>query len=344
MSRAKHRLSGNLLTPAAFAAGVLLWFSSCSSKPQRAKQEQPLVGSTVVFAAASGGVSADRFAAMRWEDIEPTAQSALRHGLSVEVMKVSSGINHPPCLYLRGILELAHSRPAEALAEWEKIPLEQIPVDALYAPWRLADATSGPNRYADLLSDSVKNGRASSLVAARWYGISAEFLPALEEYLKTDPAQWTRHEVEQFRIMKLHAPVAADVDRLLAGALRGKRLPRQLRGALARLIKEQPLPDSERVAEMLENNPEFASAATRAAAQQLELRQAFAANRFDEVVEKTRSISETEASSEMALLAFLSASQVGDRSCADRWAEELLRRNPETETQTWIDNIRKSSR
>ena len=341
ISRAFHWLS---LTPAAVVVGVLLLLCACSKQGKTVSEEKRVVGATVVYASASGGVSADRFSSMRWEDIAPTAETILRHGLSDEVMKVSAGVENSACRYLRGMLELAHSRPHQAAAEWQKIPLDQIPVDALYAPWRLAAESAVENRYAKPLAEAVKAGKTSSLVAARWHALAGDFLPSLEEYLATDPAQWTPHEIEQFRIMKLHAPVASDVDRLLAGALAGKRLPKELRGSLAQLIKIDPAPNMQCLEELLKTNPEFAEAATRAAARQLELRQAFAANRFDEVLEKSRAMNLTEAPTETVLLIFLSASQRGDHATADRWAEELLRRNPGSENQTWIDNIRKSSR
>lgn len=297
-----------------------------------------------MFAAASGGVNADRLAAMDWVDIAPTEQTALRHGLSADVLKVSATVESHPCRYLRGMLELANSRPAEALAEWEKIPLSEIPVDALYAPWRVASGADGNNRYAGPLSEAVGSGKTSPLVAARWHALGGNYLPALDAYLKSDPAQSTPHEADQFRIMKLHTPVAADVDRLIAGDLRGKRLPEALKEDLARVIKEAPAPDKQRIAELLKTDPDFAAAATQAAARQLEIRQLFAANRFSEVVEKTRGIGLAAASTETVFLAFLAASKTGENETADRWAEELLRRKPGTETETWITDIRANSR
>lgn len=332
-----------MLASAAVVSGAVFCLSGCSDDG-RPSGGSPVVGDTVVYASASGGVSADRLAPMRWEDIAPTLEATLRHGLSAEVLQISAGVEAFPCRYLRGMIEMANSRPAQALAEWEKIPLDEIPVDALYAPWRLAGDFPGVNRYDAALVSAVRSGKTSPLVSARWHALVGDYLPALEAYLKSDPAQWTPHEVEQFRVMKLHSPVAPDVDRILAGALQGQRVPVSLRADLARIIKHKPVPESKKVAELLKKDPSFSAAAIQAASQQLDLRQAFAANRFSEVVEMTRPLDPSRASNEAVLLAFLAASKTGERQTANRWAEEWLRRNPGKETEIWIANIQANSR
>jgi hypothetical protein len=344
MSRRSYRRGINLLlTPSVIAAGVCLFLAGCSRK--EAKQDDvSRPGASVVRDSRTGGVSAEVLKAMRWEDVLPTAETSIRNQLIEFVMESSAALTEGPCVYLRGLLELSQSHPDRAHAEWSRLDPAAMPPDFLYPPWRLAGAQGGENRFAAPLAAAVKEGRTGALVTARWHAADANWVAALESYLRTDPADWTPHEVGQFRMMKLHSPTAGDADQLMAGALRGGRVPQSLRGDLARLIKETPKPDKGALAAALRSNPELAAAATGAASRQLALRQAFAANRFSDVVEKIRGLDPSGASDETVMLAFLSASQVGDKPLADRWAQELHRRKPTAETARWIAEIRKTTR
>lgn len=344
MSQRSCRLGMNLLTtPSVIAAGVCLFLAGCSRKEgKQAEVSRP--GASVVQDSRTGGVSAEVLKAMRWEDVVPTAETSIRNQLVEFVMESSAELTEGPCIYLRGLLELSQSHPDRAHAEWSRLDPAAMPPDFLYAPWRLAGTQGGENRFAAPLAAAVNEGRAGALVTARWHAADANWVAALESYLRTDPADWTPHEVGQFRMMKLHSPTARDADQLMVGALRGGRVPQSLRGDLARLIKETPKPDKAALAAALKSNPELAAAATEAASRQLALRQAFASNRFADVVEKIREVDPSGASDETVMLAFLSASQVGDKPLADRWAQELHRRKPTAETAKWIAEIRKTTR
>jgi hypothetical protein len=344
MSRRSHRARINLLrTRSVIAVGVCLFLAGCSRKEEKqADVSRP--GASVVQDSRTGGVSAEVLKTMRWEDVVPTAESCTRNQLIEFVMESSADLTEGPCIYLRGLLELSQSHPDRADAEWSRLNPAATPPDFLYAPWRLAATQGGENRYAAPLAAAVKEGRAGALVTARWHAADVNWVVALESYLRTNPADWTPHEVEQFRLMKLHSPTARDADQLMAGALRGGRVPQSLRGDLARLIKEAPKPDIAALAAVLKSNPELAAAAIEAASRQLALRQAFASNRFAEVVAKIRVLDPSGASDETVMLAFLSASQVGDKPLADRWAQELHRRKPTAETAKWIAEIRKTTR
>ena len=344
MSQRSNRPGINLLpTPAVMMAGVCLFLAGCSRKEGK-PSDVYLPGASVVQDSRTGGVSAEVLKAMRWEDVVPTAESCTRNQLIDFVMECSAELAEGPCIYLRGLLELSRSHPDRAHAEWSRLDPAAMPPDFLYAPWRLAASQAGENRFAAPLAAAVKEGRAGPLVTARWHAAEANWVAALESYLTTDPADWSPHEVRQFRMMKLNSPTACDADQLMAGALRGGRVPQSLRGDLARLIKETPKPDKGALTAALKSNPELAKASTEAASRQLALRQAFASNRFAEVVGKIRDVDPSVASDETVMLAFLAASQVGDKPLADRWAQELHRRKPTAETAKWIAEIRKTTR
>lgn len=344
MIRRSHPPRTNLLlTPSVISAGVCLFLAGCSREEGK-QADVSRAGSSVVQDSRTGGVSAVGLKAMRWEDVVPTAETCMRNQLIEFVMAASGELADGPCIYLRGLLELSRADPDRARAEWARLDPAVMPPDFLYAPWRLAGIQGGENRFAAPLAAAVKAGRAGALVTARWHAAEASWVTALESYLRTDPADWTPHEVEQFRMMKMYGATARDADQLLAGALRGGRVPQSLRGDLARLIKQTPRPDKAALAAALKSNPELAAAATEAASRQLALRQAFASNRFAEIVGKIREVDPSGASDETVLLAFLSASQVGEKPLADRWAQELHRRKPTAETAKWIAEIRKTTR
>jgi hypothetical protein len=126
---------------------------------------------------------------------------------------------------------------------------------------------------------------------------------------------------------------------LVSGALAGGRVSERLRGDLARLIRSSPEPDKQQLEAVLKNDPDFAKAATDAASDALALRQAFASNQFQQVLALSTDADPLLATDEEALLAFLSAAQLKEQAVMKRWADELLRRNPNEKTQSWITNI-----
>lgn len=327
---------------ASLASAACLMLSGCSGDRREPSSEEP-PGISVIQDSITGGVSAEALRAMRWKDIVPTAEACARHQMSDSVLEHTTGLSEGPCIYLRGLIELSLSRPAQAHAEWSRLDLAAIPPDFLYAPWRLATSQAGENRFAAPLATAVMEGRTGALVSARWHAAGANWTMALETYLKTDPANWSPYELRQFRMMKLNHPTAREADLLMAGALRAGRVPQSLRADLARLIKETPKLEKAALTEALASNPSLAAAATEAASRQLALRQAFASNRFAEVVEKVRDRDPSEASDETVLLAFLSAAKVGERPLADLWAQELRRRRPTAETAQWIAEIRQTT-
>jgi hypothetical protein len=232
-----------------------------------------------------------------------------------------------------------------ASQEWAKIEITTIPADHLYAPWRLAiSMKSSENRYEDPLAKAVAENRASPLIRARFQSNRGMWRDSLDAYLLSDPATWSPYEVKIFSALKLQAPCTRDIEVLMAGALAGGRVPESLRAELAQLIKGMPLPDRELLASYLENNPSFAKAALDATAKSLALRQAFASNRFREVLEKVHSEDPLRATDETVLLAFLSSARLKEHAAAELWSVELLRRNPNEETRKWIATIQAEAR
>lgn len=334
--------------PLILAVVVALCSTGCGRKKQATDSNSPSPGSTVVFDSLSKFVSDDALGSMQWQDVAPTAESCVRHGLIEEVLKVSSPITAPPVIYLRGLLKFSQGDFPGATEEWAQLDTADIPPDHLYAPWRLISSgdsgQTGKNRYHAPLDLAVTDGRTSRLVEARFRSASGEWRDALEAYLLTDPSSWSSFEVKTFAIMKLQASCTREVEILLSGALAGGKVPESLQLELARLIRGIPQPDREALAATLASDPVLTKAATAGAAKALDLRQAFASNQFQKVVAHVRTADPLQSTDETVLLAFLSAAQIKDSETIDRWAGELRRRNPDKKTQQWIEQIKAEAR
>ncbi len=246
----------------------------------------------------------------------------------------------PPVIFFRGLLKFSAADTAGAAAEWAKLNVADIPPDSLYMLWRVAGSLGGAeNPYDKPLTQAVAEKRASPLVRARFHSFRGEWREALDAYLQSDPADWSPFELKTFAAMRLQAPFSRDTAVVLAGALNGGRVPQSLRVPLAHLIKETPVPDKEAFIAAIRSNPELEKAAIAGADKALALRQAFASNKFQDVVDQTRSTEPMQATDEAVLLTFLSAAQVKDTPTAELWSAEFLRRNPGQDSRKWTKAI-----
>lgn len=311
-------------------------FAGCEKKPE-SKIETP--GRSVVYDSIAEGVDPAALEAMRWVDVTPTAEACTSNRLRERALAATASATNPPAIYLRGLLKFRNDDTAGAAADWATLDVAAIPGDALYPPWRVAGESPGPNRYEEPLARAVADKSASPLIRARFHGFHEQWREALDAYLLSDPADWSPFESRMFGAIKMQAPYSRDTAVLLSGALAGGRVPAPLRATLARLIKEDPKPDEAALAAALRDNPQFAKAATVAVTRALDLRQAFLSNRFQDVLDQTRAANPMDATDEAALLTFLSAAQLKQTETAQKWSEELLRRNPAKEYRRWIETI-----
>lgn len=314
--------------------------AGCDRNPAAAQQAADTPGISVIYNTVSEGIDTGALEAMRWQDIGPSAEACSEKKLTEKTLEATASMALPPVIYLRGLLKFTAGDTAGAEAEWSKIDIAAIPPDYLYLPWRLGSSTPGAaNRYEEPLLKAVAENRAGPLVRARVHSIRGEWREALDAYLLSDPGDWSPFEIKTFGSIRLQAPYSRDAAVVLAGALAGGRVPKNLRVELAHLVKAPPTPDMAALEERLRNDPEFAKAAVAGAEKGLALRQAFASNKFQEVVDQTRSTDPMKATDEAVLLTFLSAAKVKDMPAAELWSAELLRRNPGDATRKWIKAI-----
>lgn len=193
-----------------------------------------------------------------------------------------------------------------------------------------------------VLLDSNSEGiNLEALEGMRWQDVSPSAKSCIQKRLIDKTLEATAASSHPpiifFRgLLKLNA---SDTAVLLAGALNGGRVPQSLRVPFARMIKETPTPDKEALLEAIRNNPQLEQAAVAGAAKALALRQAFASNKFQDVVDQMRATDPMQATDEAALLSFLSAAQVKDTASAELWAAELQRCNPGESYRKWINSI-----
>lgn len=332
------RLPAALLFAALAVAAAL--FPGCDKKPASAAQQTSSPGKSVVFDSLSEGIDREALESMRWQDVSPSAESTIQKRLIDKTLAATESMTNSPVILFRGLLKFSASDTAGATTEWAKLNVADIPPDSLYMLWRVAGSAAGSeNPYGQALAKAVAEKQAPPLVRARFHSFRGEWREALDAYLQSDPADWSPFEVRTFGAIRLQAPFSRDTAVLLAGALNGGRVPQNLRVGLARLIKETPAPDMQAVEQQLRADPELAKAAIAGAAKALALRQAFASNKFQDVVDQMRAADPMQATDEAALLAFLSSTQIKDTKTAELWAAELLRRNPGESYRKWISEI-----
>jgi len=65
---------------------------------------------------------------MSWDDVGPTSEGiGTNTTLAVNVVASAGKLNHPPAIYLGGLLLVAANEPQKALAAFERIPVVKIP-------------------------------------------------------------------------------------------------------------------------------------------------------------------------------------------------------------------------
>jgi hypothetical protein len=327
-----------------FCASML---AACSDQDGDPEVERE-VGRNVLVLSASGIPMSDPLHTMRWSDVAPTARAAHASGATEALVKVAAGCDEAPARYLVGLLELSRDRPERACVAWDGLDPFAIPGDYLYAPWRLAGEIDpkASNRYDEPLAEAVRQQAVAPLIRARFLSAQASWAAALEAYLRTDPASWSRHDLGFFRSLRTYSPAAQETKVLLAAALRGGRVPVPLREPISALIKGtgddgQKEILREKLAARLSADPELARQALAAAARQLKLRVAFGEGRFEDVLNQSRSIDPVEATDETVLLTFLAAVQSDAHQLDEQWGRELRRRNPEERVKQWIEAVKK---
>lgn len=292
----------------------------------------------------NGPVTHPVLKALQWEDIDGliraigTNTDKLRH-----VIELTAEIQNPAAVYLRGLLQLLDKNPLEALTTFDLLDIDMIPPAFLYPPYRLYRHVNprGSNRYLVNLHRVIAAGKTSPLIQARVNAQEGDFAAAISGYLQTDPAQWTRYDVECLGKVSSHAGFHSEALRLIAGALKSGRVAGTMAQELRRIAvlktdKANVREFKRLLKEELVQNSGTAKIVVSSVTKLLETRKLFLQRDYKTLLERYRQANPIELTTESILVLFLSAVNLKNRPEMDRWGQEIKRRYPNRETANWI--------
>ena len=290
---------------------------------------------------------------LTWQDIEATAEGSCADPKRVEeVVLASVTSTNPPTRFLRGLLLLAKGDRAGCLQAFQSVPVQQLPANFLYAPYRVFAELhpEKPNPYRPPLVRAANQGQLSPLVEARVMAREANVEKAMQGYMGSDPAQWTAYDLEIFPLLLRHAGFGYEAQRLLRSALNGGRVKPELRPRIEALgydsvTNAAPSPTFKPdFAKLLQTSPESRELAGKVAIQQLEVRRQFLQKQYPQLLRDHEEAHPPTLPDETVLLLTLSAAKLTNTPALDRWSQELRRRYPQPEVQSWLATLKPATK
>ena len=284
---------------------------------------------------------------LSWTDLGPTAESAgSSQGMREKIIAVTSGTQNHPTLYLRALLFMSQSDLSSALSTFLQIPPSEIPSIYLYAPYRLFNEQrpSQPNPFADSIRKAAERQELPLLMQARIHVNDGRFPEALKAYLKTDPAEWSDIDMRALGGLRIQAGTANDAAVILQAALRGGRLPGNLRTQAVEVLKaprdQTAMEDlKDKFIAQLKTNENLRRSAITGAVQQLTARQQFASRKYKELQAEYAARIPSDLPDETVLMLTLSSARIQDMPSFQRWSQELKRRYPTPDIEQWLSQL-----
>jgi hypothetical protein len=289
---------------------------------------------------------------LRWEGINPLLQAVAADRTELErLTRLAGEVESAPATYLRGLLLILQETPGPALAAFDSLDPATIPPPFLYAPHRLHQ-TLHPDRadpFLAALRKAVEDGKVRPLIGARVQALDGALKSALESYLRTDPGSWVVYDLSSLRRIAAHQGLAADLRRLIAGALASGRVKATLVAPLQELARQGEVqPDQEELKEQLRREIEANTPAGRIAVESakkiLNDRNLFLGGEYSRLVETRTNDDPMTLPTETVLLLFLSAVELKEQVEMDRWGQELKRRHREVEVRDWVNETASAAR
>jgi hypothetical protein len=265
--------------------------------------------------------------------------------------RLASDVSTAPATYLRALLLMFQQRPEQALAAFAALDPKIIPPRFLYAPHRLQRALKpgDPDPYLPALRKAVAEDKVPALIQARVQAGDGNLSEALTNYLRTDPGNWASYDLETLRRIANHQGLAADLAKLIAGALASGRIKPKLAPALQSITRQaSALPDVEAFKRELrravkEKTPE-GIAAIESAEKLLRDRRMFLGRDYSGFIAKHRETEPIALATETVLLLFLAAVDLKEQVEMDRWGQELKRRYVQPEVRDWVNEMKAPTR
>lgn len=286
---------------------------------------------------------------MEWTSVSEAYQRAtVDSDYAGALLEHSQSTHSQPARYVSALLEVRQGRLQAGLESFTTLNVGEIPASFLYIPFRLHEELrpGESNPFWNELRSNINQSGVEQLIRARVLILDGQLLEGLEAYGRTDPSVWTRFDANLLTDLSHHAGLGGDCRRLLRAALRGGRVPADLRDLLLRTL--YPVEDTfgsaasmELLRERLAGQPEVAEAVAGAARSLLDLQRLFLERDYQTIRDRCIGLDPVGQADRTVLLAYLASASLPDKAEASRWSSELLRRYPNSEMKEWIQAIRK---
>lgn len=297
-------------------------------------------------------ISDDDISSLRWEEVSQMASALPNDPSELErITRLAVGSKASPAIYLGALILFSQKKAEQALITWETLDPSIVPPTFLYAPYRLHQTLrpSDPNPYLPALRKAVSEGKVSALISARIQVRDGELAAALKNYLKTDPADWASYDLVTLQSIGNHEGLAADLSKMVAGALASGRVKSRLAPTLQRIARQPGTqPDLEAFKRNLqraidEKTPE-GEAVIESAKRMLRDRKLFLSRHYKALLKLHLEDEPIELPTETALLLFLAAVDLKEQIEVDRWGQELKRRHNDPEVRDWVNEMTAAAR
>jgi hypothetical protein len=106
-----------------------------------------------------------------WDNLDQLfSTTAENQVLQRRFLETASKSSEPVCQFVAALLHLTQGNEAEALEVFQKLPIDQVPANRLYAAYRLHQRLDNdqPNPFRSRLRKAIETGELSPLLAARF--------------------------------------------------------------------------------------------------------------------------------------------------------------------------------
>jgi predicted DNA-binding protein (UPF0251 family) len=301
---------------------------------------------------AKAPITIELLEALDWQDFkELTQKFGTDAGKIRQILQTTSGLQNSVAVYLRGFLLMIDNKPQRALDTFDRLSAGDIPGPFLYTPYRLQRQMRPLefNKYLAPLREAIAAGELSPLIKARVQAQEGDPYSAISSYMQTDPAQWVLYDIECLKKIGLNSGLHSEVRRVIAGALKSRRVSGKIADELRQLAALEPSESEVRalkrqLKEELIQDSSAAKIAVSSMARLLETRQQFLQRDYKTILAQYKNANPIALPTESVLVLFLSAVELDDRLEMDRWGQEIKRRHPTQEVINWISELKTSAK
>jgi len=268
-----------------------------------------------------------------------------------QILRLTSGLQKPVAVYLRGFLLMIANKPLQALDTFDRLATADIPAPFLYPPYRLQRRMRPleTNKYLVALRQAIADDQVSPLIKARVQAQEGDPYSAISSYMQTDPAQWVFYDIECLKKIGMQSGFYSEVRRMIAGALKSRRVSGKIESQLRQLATLEPSESELRalkrkLKEELIQDSGAAKIAVSSMTRLLETRKQFLQRDYKTILAQYQNANPIALPTETVLLLFLSAVELDNRLETDRWGQEIKRRHPTQEVIDWVTELKTSAR